>query len=75
MNEDKIKVYSTEEGKLYIKPIELFALPHVQELILRIANKEAGQNKQDAGKNLACDVCQSNKDIQTYCGKCMEERL
>lgn len=26
------------------------------------------------GKQLVCDVCGRTNDVQTYCGKCMEER-
>jgi hypothetical protein len=25
-------------------------------------------------EQLVCDVCESTDDVQTYCGKCMEER-
>jgi hypothetical protein len=36
----KIKVYGTKEGKLYIKPEDLFALPKVQELIFKLATRK-----------------------------------
>lgn len=35
-----MKVYGTKEGKLYIKPIDLFSQPKVQALINRVANSE-----------------------------------
>jgi hypothetical protein len=37
---DKITVYGTKEGKLFIKPSELFARPEVQKLIEKINNAQ-----------------------------------
>lgn len=44
---DRIKVYGTKEGKLYIKAEELFALPKVQELIRKIATKGLPSTKEE----------------------------
>jgi hypothetical protein len=44
MKTEKIKVYGTKEGKLYIKPEDLFALPKVQEQIKRASNLLPRQN-------------------------------
>src|SRR5690606_26074542 len=39
-DDDKIPVHVTPDGRLYIKPSDLFSLPSVQELILKIASKQ-----------------------------------
>ena len=43
-----------------------FALERVKNLTIPVV---VGQSEQ-----LVCDVCESANNIQTYCGKCMEER-
>jgi hypothetical protein len=43
-------------------------LQEAHELILRLFSV-VGRSEQ-----LGCDVCESTDDVQTYCGKCMEER-
>jgi hypothetical protein len=37
---NQITVYGTKEGKLFIKPSELFARPEVQKLIEKINNAQ-----------------------------------
>jgi len=39
-NSEKIEVYGTEDGKLYIKAAELFSQPKIQNLIARITESE-----------------------------------
>lgn len=40
MNKEKnhIRVFATEDGKMYIKPSDLFAQEHVQQIIERMSN-------------------------------------
>jgi len=55
-----------ETGVLWIdtnNKIEMEYLEWVEKKALSLCNI--------AGR---CDICQSSKDIQTYCGNCMEER-
>lgn len=40
----KVVVYSTEEGKLYIDPAELFSLPSIQDLIEKAVKSKALEN-------------------------------
>lgn len=40
-NSEKMIVYGTKDGKLYIKPFELFSRPKVQNLIERVAASES----------------------------------
>jgi hypothetical protein len=44
------------------------AVVEAQEQLLRLFSV-VGQSEQ-----LVCDVCESTDDVQTYCGKCIEER-
>ena len=42
---ERIKVYGTKEGKLYIKPFDLFSMPRIQKLIKKVAKARITRNQ------------------------------
>lgn len=45
-----IQVFATEDGKMYIKPSDLFAQEHVQQIIERMSNSPILVPKKVKGK-------------------------
>lgn len=51
---DKVTVYATSEGKLYIRPYELFALKRVQDLIMKVSKRNFIKNEKVNPEEITC---------------------